>query len=105
MLESFALRLLRETTSDQMLKNALTRALGETPTFEVGDKVFIHYDGAFNGFATVTRRNLTKDGACYAVRFDGLTSDIEGFSGDDMELNDRTAYDEWRKLRSVKSNE
>ncbi len=99
--EGCALRVLLETTDNRVLKNALTRVLGITPTFEVGDKVCVNYPDNFNGtFATITRRAYTKDGVRYAVCLEGCTGEIEGFSGDDMELNDRTSVDEYHKLRT-----
>lgn len=99
--ERCALRLLRATTDNRVLKNALTRILGETPVFEVDDKVVLQYGDDFNGvFATILRRKLTKDGLQYAVQIDGCSGEIEGFSGDDMELNDRTSVDEYHKLHT-----
>lgn len=99
--ERCALRLLQATTDNRVLKNALTRVLGETPIFEVGDKVVLNY-GDFNCmFATIIRKTYTKDGIRYSVQIDGgCECEIEGFSGDDMELNDRTSVDEYHKLQT-----
>lgn len=98
--ERCALRLLRTTTDNRVLKNALTRAMGCTPMFEVDDKVIIHYGENFNGaFATITKKTLTKDGHRYSVKFES-GYEVEGFSGDDMELNDRTSVDEYHKLHT-----
>lgn len=101
--ERLALWLLRESTTDRVLKNAATRILGETPIFEIGDKVSLNYGDDFNGMvATIVRRTHTKDGVRYTVCLEGCTGEIEGFSGDDMELNDRSKVDEWKKLRETK---
>lgn len=98
--EGCALRVLLETTDNRVLKNALTRVLGCTPMFEVGDKVSIHYGENLNGaFATITKKTLTKDGYRYSVKLKGGV-EAEGFSGDDMELNDRTSVDEYHKLHT-----
>lgn len=98
--EGCALRVLLETTDNRVLKNALTRVLGCTPMFEVGDKVSIYYGENFNGaFATITKKTLTKDGHRYSVKLES-GYEVEGFSGDDMELNDRTSVDEYHKLHT-----
>lgn len=98
--EKCALQVLRETTDNRVLKNALTRVLGCTPMFEVGDKVSIYYGENFNGaFATITKKALTKDGHRYSVKLES-GYEVEGFSGDDMELNDRTSVDEYHKLHT-----
>lgn len=98
--EKCALQVLRETTDNRVLKNALTRVLGCTPMFEVGDKVSIYYGENFNGaFATITKKTLTKDGHRYSVKLES-GYEVEGFSGDDMELNDRTSVDEYHKLHT-----
>lgn len=98
--EKCALQVLRATTDNRVLKNALTRVLGCTPMFEVGDKVSIYYGGNFNGaFATITKKTLTKDGHRYSIKLES-GYEVEGFSGDDMELNDRTSVDEYHKLHT-----
>lgn len=99
--ERCALQVLRETTDNRVLKNALTRVLGETPVFEVGDNVVLHYgeDVFFAAFAVITKKTLTKDGHRYSVKLKGGV-EVEGFSGDDMELNDRTSVDEYHKLHT-----
>lgn len=101
--EDCALRLLQETTKDRVLKNAVTRALGKTPLFEVGDKVVLNYGEYGCPFATVVRRTFTKDGERYAVCLEGCTCEIEGFSGDDMELNDRTSFHKLMELHKTKA--
>lgn len=98
--EKCALQVLRETTDNPVLKNALTRVLGETPVFEVGDDVMLHYgDIFFAAFAVITNKTLTKDGYRYSVKIRGGV-EVEGFSGDDMELNGRTSVDEYHKLHT-----
>ncbi len=101
--ELCALEVLKETTQDRVLKNAVTRALGGTPLFEVGDEVWLNCDCEFNGNATIVRRTVTKDGVRYAVCLYGCTDEIEGYSGDDMELNDRTSFHNLMELRKNKS--
>ena len=80
-------------------KNDCDLCGGENTAFDCCECPADSFEDGFKAGANFALGKQEKDGHRYSVKFES-GYEVEGFSGDDMELNDRTSVDEYHKLHT-----